>query len=91
MYSLGLDALVRQAVPEHLFARTMAVSSAGLMTLQGLGFALAGAVGLVAGPGTAIVAAGICGIASVVLLRPRATDRAPGMTSAEVTPAAVSR
>ena len=90
MYSLGLDALVRQAVPEHLFARTMAVSSAGLMTLQGLGFALAGAVGQVAGPGTAIVAAGICGIACVVLLRPRARGQAPKATSEEATPATVS-
>ena len=90
MYSLGLDALVRQAVPEHLFARTMAVSSAGLMTLQGLGFALAGAVGQLAGPSTAIVAAGVCGIASVVLLRSRAHDQAPRATSEEATPAAVS-
>ncbi len=77
MYSLGLDALVRQAVPEHLFARTMAVSTAGLMTLQGLGFALAGAVAQVIGPGRAIAAAGIFGIAIVVLLRPRVTDLAP--------------
>lgn len=91
MYSLGLDALVRQAVPEHLFPRTMAVSSAGLMTLQGLGFALAGAVGQVAGPGTAIVAAGICGIASVVVLRPRANALVRRTTSEEATPAAVSR
>ena len=91
MYSLGLDALVRQAVPEHLFARTMAVSSAGLMTLQGLGFALAGAVGQVAGSGTAIVAAGICGIASVMLLRPRAKDQARKASSKETAPAAVSR
>jgi hypothetical protein len=90
MYSLGLDALVRQAVPEHLFARTMAVSSAGLMTLQGLGFALAGAVGQLARPGTAIVAAGICGIASVVFLRPRARGQAPEATSEEATPTTVS-
>jgi Transmembrane secretion effector len=76
MYSLGLDALVRQAVPERLFARTMAVSTAGLMTLQGLGFALAGAVAQVTGPGRAIGAAGICGIAIVVLLHPRADELA---------------
>ena len=43
-YSLGLDARVRDAVPENLFARTMTLNSAGLMTLQGIGFALAGAV-----------------------------------------------
>jgi MFS family permease len=91
MYSLGLDGLVRQAVPEHLFARTMAVSSAGLMTLQGLGFALAGAAGQVAGPATAIFAAGICGIVSVVLLRPRAKDLQGRAPSQAVTPAAVSQ
>ena len=76
MYSLGLDALVRQAVPERLFARTMAVSTAGLMTLQGLGFALAGALAQVTDPGRAIAAAGICGIAIVALLHPRANDLA---------------
>jgi hypothetical protein len=90
MYSLGLDALVRQAVPEHLFARTMAVSSAGLMTLQGLGFALAGAVGQVAGPGTAIVASGICGIVSIALLRPRANHLVREAASEEAAPAPVS-
>lgn len=91
MYSLGLDALVRQVVPEHLFARTMAVSTAGLMTLQGLGFALAGAVAQVTGPAIAIVAAGACGLASVLILRPREHDLAPRRTSEETAPAAVSR
>ncbi len=78
MYSLGLDSLVRQAAPEHLFARTMAVSTAGLLTLQGLGFALAGAVAQVIGPGRAIAAAGLCGIVIVIVVRPRehGTDRA---------------
>jgi hypothetical protein len=58
------------------------------MTLQGLGFALAGAVGQVAGPGTAIVASGICGIVSVVLLRPRANHlvREPGSEEAASVP-----
>jgi hypothetical protein len=70
VYSLGLDALVRQAAPEHLFARTMMVSSAGLLTLQGLGFALAGAAAQLAGPGPAIAGAGGCGLVTVALLRP---------------------
>jgi hypothetical protein len=91
MYSLGLDGLVRQAVPEHLFARTMAVSTAGLMTLQGLGFALAGAVAQVTGPAIAIVAAGVCGLACVVVLRPRAHDIAPTWTAGETVPAAVNQ
>lgn len=71
MYSLGLDSLVRQAAPEHLFARTMAVNTAGLLTLQALGFALAGAVAGIAGPGRAVAGAGLCGIVIVICLRPR--------------------
>jgi predicted MFS family arabinose efflux permease len=71
MYSLGLDALVRQAAPEHLFARVMAVNTAGLLTVQAFGFALAGALGGLAGPGAAIAVAGLCGIAAVACLSPR--------------------
>lgn len=72
LYSLGLDGMVRQAAPEHLFARAMAVNSAGLLTLQALGFAFAGALGAAAGPGPAIAIAGTCGIVAVACLRPRA-------------------
>jgi hypothetical protein len=70
MYSLGLDSLIRQTAPEHLFARTMAVNNAGLLTLQALGFALAGAVAGIVGPGPAIAGAGICGVVIVICLRP---------------------
>ena len=35
-YTLGLDARVRDAAPPELFARTMTLNSAGLMTLQGV-------------------------------------------------------
>jgi MFS family permease len=71
MYALGLDGLVRQVAPAHLFARTMAVNTAGLLTLQAIGFALAGAVAGIAGPGGAIAVAGLCGIVIVICLRPR--------------------
>jgi predicted MFS family arabinose efflux permease len=74
MYALGLDSLVRQAAPEHLFARAMAVNTAGLLALEGLGFTLAGAVAGVVGPGRAITVAGICGIVTVIFLRPRKRD-----------------
>ncbi len=70
VYSLGLDVLVRQAAPEHLFARTMAVNSAGVLTLQGLGFALAGAAAQLIGPGPAIAGAGGCGLVTVLVLWP---------------------
>jgi len=68
MYSLGLDGRLRDAAPERLFARTMMLNSAGLMSLQGVGFALAGAVAQVTSPATAIVIAGVLGLAAVALL-----------------------
>jgi hypothetical protein len=67
-YSLGLDGRVRDAVPDHLFARAMALNTAGLMTLQGIGFAAAGAVAEATGPAAAITLAGVGGLASVVAL-----------------------
>jgi MFS family permease len=81
MYSLGLDGMVRQAAPEHLFARAMAVNSAGLLTLQALGFAFAGALGAVVGPGAAIAIAGVCGIVAVACLHPRAIAAAAATVS----------
>jgi hypothetical protein len=71
LYSLGLDARVRDAAPPELFARTMTLNSAGLMTLQGIGFALAGAIAQAIGSAAAITVAGCCGLtATVLLLRP---------------------
>jgi hypothetical protein len=52
----------------------MAVNKAGLLTLQALGFALAGAAAGIAGPGPAIAGAGICGVVIVIWLRPRKRD-----------------
>jgi hypothetical protein len=71
MYSLGLDAQVREAAPQALFARMMAVSSAGLLTIQALGFPLAGVIGTAVGPGTAVAIAGACGVTGVLALWPR--------------------
>jgi hypothetical protein len=68
MYSLGLDGRVRDAAPERLFARTMTLNTAGLMTLQGLGFALAGALAEGIGSGGAIALAGGCGLVAVAVL-----------------------
>ena len=68
LYALGLDARVREASPPPLFARTMALNQAGQMTLQGSGFALAGAVAQGIGPSGAIAAAGVCGLAATVVL-----------------------
>lgn len=76
MYSLGLDARVRAACPEGLFARMMAVNSAGMMTIQALGFCLAGLIGGLTRPGIAVGIAGAAGIAGTLLLWPlRMSDR----------------
>jgi predicted MFS family arabinose efflux permease len=68
MYSLGLDGRVRDAAPDRLFARTMTLNSAGLMTLQGAGFALAGALAQAIGAGPAVAALGACGLLAVAAL-----------------------
>lgn len=66
LYVLGLDARIRDASPPELFARTMTLSSGGLMALQGLGFVLAGAVAGATSPAQAIAIAGVCGLTSTV-------------------------
>jgi hypothetical protein len=71
MYSLGLDGRVRDAAPLELFARTMTLNTAGLMTLQGLGFVIAGALAQAVGPADAIALAGCCGIVTTVVLMGR--------------------
>jgi len=71
VYSLGLDGRVRDAAPPELFARAMTLNQAGLMTLQGLGFVLAGALAQVVGSADAIALAGCLGIAATVLLMGR--------------------
>jgi hypothetical protein len=71
LYSLGLDGRVRDAAPQELFARAMTLNTAGLMTLQGLGFVLAGALAQAVGSANAIALAGCCGIAATVMLMGR--------------------
>jgi len=73
-YFLGLDSLLRDTVPHALFARAMAISTAGLMTAQGLGFAGAGAVAQAVRPGDVIAGAGVCGLVAIALLRPRSAQ-----------------
>jgi Transmembrane secretion effector len=68
MWSLGFDGLLRDATPDRLFARTMTLNSAGLMTLQGVGFALAGAIGGLLGAATAVALAGVSGLVVVAAL-----------------------
>jgi predicted MFS family arabinose efflux permease len=78
LYMLGLDARTRDAVPPELFARTMTLNSAGLMTLQGVGFTLAGAIAQGIGPAIAIAIAGSLGLAATsALLRSDLRPRRP--------------
>jgi MFS family permease len=69
-YGLGLDTHLRDSIPPPLFARAMAINQAGLMTIQGLGFAVAGALAQVLSPGAVIAVAGACGLLVVARLRP---------------------
>lgn len=70
-YSLGLDALILRATPEGLRDRVFTVYGAGLMAIQGLGFAAAGALAEVVSPHIAIVVAAACGFAAIACFAPR--------------------
>jgi predicted MFS family arabinose efflux permease len=69
-WGAGLDGLLISTAPEELRGRTLALSSAGLMFIQGAGFALWGIAGQYA-PVTAVIpAAAAAGVLVVLLLRP---------------------
>ena len=69
-WGAGLDGLLISTAPEELRGRALALSSAGLMFIQGAGFALWGIAGQYA-PVTAVIpAAAAAGILVVLLLRP---------------------
>ncbi|GGV24624.1 MFS transporter [Streptomyces filipinensis] len=61
-YTLGLDQWFVRAVPQELRGRAMTVLSAGLMTVQGVGMAMAGVSAQVAGVRTAVAVAGAAGV-----------------------------
>ncbi|MFI5994739.1 MFS transporter [Streptomyces sp. NPDC051362] len=67
-YTLGLDQWFVRAVPEELLGRAMTLNTAGLMTVQGLGMALSGAVAQFAGVRATVVGAGVLGTVLCVLL-----------------------
>jgi hypothetical protein len=68
-YTLGLDLIGLEVTPEPLRARMFTIATAGLMTLQGLGFAAAGALGQLVSPSTAILIAACCGLAVVAVVK----------------------
>lgn len=72
-YTLGLDILGLQVTAEPLRGRMFTISSAGLMSLQGLGFTVAGVLGSLLSPRAAIGIAAVLGLVLTAALRlPRA-------------------
>ncbi|MEU8788779.1 MFS transporter [Streptomyces sp. NPDC048643] len=67
-YTLGLDQWFVRSVPQELLGRAMTLNMAGLMTVQGLGMALSGAVAEFAGVRATVVGAGVLGTVLCVLL-----------------------
>ncbi|MEU6991989.1 MFS transporter [Streptomyces sp. NPDC046465] len=67
-YTLGLDRWFVDAVPEELRGRAMTVHTAGLMTIQGLGMALAGLAAEFYAVSTVVAGAGVLGTACCLLL-----------------------
>ncbi|MGW2291713.1 MFS transporter [Streptomyces phaeochromogenes] len=67
-YTLGLDRWFVDAVPEGLRGRAMTVHTAGLMTIQGVGMALAGAAAEFWAVSTVVGGVGVLGTVCCVLL-----------------------
>ncbi|MEU4108513.1 MFS transporter [Streptomyces sp. NPDC027717] len=67
-YTLGLDQWFVRAVPEESRGRAMTLLSAGLMTIQGVGMAGAGALAEAVGVRGAVEAAGVAGTVCCVAL-----------------------
>ncbi|MEU4044322.1 MFS transporter [Streptomyces antibioticus] len=67
-YTLGVDQWFVRAVPEELRGRAMTLLTAGLMTFQGVGMALAGVAAELAGVRAAVAGAGALGTVCCLLL-----------------------
>ncbi|PWI15496.1 MFS transporter [Streptomyces sp. Act143] len=67
-YTLGLDQWFVRAVPEALRGRAMTLLTAGLMTIQGMGMALAGVAAEFAGVAWTVTGAGVVGAVCCALL-----------------------
>ncbi|MEU4996962.1 MFS transporter [Streptomyces sp. NPDC021622] len=76
-YTLGLDRWFVDAVPQELRGRAMTVHTAGLMTIQGVGMALAGLAAEFFAVSTVVTGAGILGTVCCLVLvaEVRATAR----------------
>ncbi|MHB9758764.1 MFS transporter [Streptomyces sp. BYX5S] len=81
-YTLGLDRWFVEAVPEELRGRAMTLHNAGLMTIQGVGTALAGAAAEIVDVSTVVAGTGLlgalCCTALALEVRASARTRGPG-------------
>jgi hypothetical protein len=75
-YGLGVDQTLRDITPDALLARMYTLSSTGLMVIQGVGFAVAGALGDELRAANVIAIEGVAGVAAVAILG--ALSRTPG-------------
>ncbi|MEU5308885.1 MFS transporter [Streptomyces sp. NPDC021562] len=76
-YTLGLDQWFVRAVPQELRGRAMTVLSAGLMTIQGVGMALAGVAAEAVGVRATVAGAGAVGAVCCCALAAAARRTAP--------------
>lgn len=67
-YGLGLDQRIRDSAEPDLLARAFTVNQAGVMVVQGVGFAAAGALGDLVSADSAIAIAGVLGFVIVIAL-----------------------
>ncbi|MEU5955421.1 MFS transporter [Streptomyces sp. NPDC047525] len=76
-YTLGVDRWFVDAVPQELRGRAMTVHTAGLMTIQGVGMALAGLAAEFFAVSTVVMASGVLGTVCCLVLAAevRATHR----------------
>ncbi|MFC4610527.1 MFS transporter [Streptomyces maoxianensis] len=79
-YTLGLDRWLIEEIPEELRGRAMTLLTAGLMTIQGVGMALAGVAAEFLPVSTVVAGAGAVGTLCCLLLvaETRRTRRAAG-------------
>lgn len=80
-HTLGLDALLLDALPVRLRGQGLALASSLVMFTQGLGFAVAGAAAELISPATVIWVGAVIAVVVTVALRPMAVvgDPVPGL------------
>lgn len=76
-YGLGLDQTLRDITPAPLLARMYTLNTTGRMTIQGLGFAAAGALGQLLAAHDVVAIAGTVGVLAVLALARSGRNAAP--------------